>query len=354
MSSASTTSAIDAMVRPSIRALEPYRAARHDNSAGILLDANENPYASAGEPALNRYPDPRQNRLRARLAGLVGVRQENVFVGVGSDEAIDLLMRIFCEPARDAILVAEPTYGMYRVAAALNNIAVRGVPLVQGTFGLDLPAMLSAVEERTRLIFCCSPNNPTGNLLAVDDLLALCERSGCIVVVDEAYIEFASRGSMAALVNDIPNLVVLRTLSKAWGLAGLRLGYAVAQPGIVSWLMNVKPPYNVGSLVACTALAALEDVGRERAQVAAIVAERERLAAGLAKLRGVLCVHPSDANFLLVRFANAAAVHAELRERGLIVRDRSGEPGLAGALRITVGTPAENTALLNALLEIDA
>ncbi len=358
---------LERLLRPNIVALEPYRAARHETGGGaadgtILLDANENPYAPELGPELegaNRYPDPYQLELRQRLAAINGVEPGNVFVGTGSDEVIDLLIRLLCVPGRDAVMVAEPTYGMYRVAAAVNDVRVVGVPL-DADCQLDVPGMLGRLDGSVRAVFCCSPNNPTGALLARDAVAELCRAANALVVVDEAYIEFAPQGSVVAdVVSGVPNLVVLRTLSKAWGLAGLRLGYAIAPEPVVRWLMRIKAPYNVGVHTARAALRALRAESRMRAQVAAITAQRERLAAELARLPFVRRVFPSHANFLLIGCngsgaGDAASVLAALRKRGIVVRDRSAVPGLEGCLRISVGTEAQNDALLQALRDIAA
>ncbi len=344
---------LDALVRPSVRRLAPYRCARHSHDQGILLDANENPYPTAtcsdGTP-LNRYPDPLQRRLRARLASLAGVRAESVFVGSGSDEVIDLLMRVFCEPGRDEIVVCEPTYGMYRVAAAINDVAVCTVPLTR-SFNLDTLALERALASRPKLLFCCSPNNPTGNLLKRETIAALCRNASSIVVVDEAYVEFAGNGSVAALVEQVPNLVVMRTMSKAWGCAGIRVGYALAQPALIEWLVKIKPPYNVGSLAASAALDALSAEREMRRAVERVITERARLRGALRRSPMVEHVFPSDANFLLVRFTDASRLQRRLAERGVVVRDRSDVPGLDGCLRITVGAPEENDRLLELLDE---
>lgn len=345
---------IEGLARPNVRAMRPYRAARHDHARGILLDANESPYLTVVDGlsiALNRYPDPLQTALRMRLAELNGVRTENVFVSIGSDEAIDLLVRVFCEPRLDAVVVAEPTYGMYRVAAALNDVAVHGLPLNEA-FDIDACVAGRALRLEARLLFLCSPNNPTGNRLSEAAVLDLCSARRGLVVVDEAYVEFSAEPSTARFIAAHPNLVVLRTLSKAWGGAGIRLGYVIANAAVVSLLLKVKAPYNVGSLAADAALSLLADPGRRRRVTAGIVSERERVAARLAGMRCVGRVFPSDANFLLVRADNARRVLAALAEQGIIVRDRSSDPCLAECIRITIGTPEENDRLMACLERI--
>lgn len=339
---------IEGLARPNVRAMRPYRAARHDHAQGILLDANESPYPTMlNDPpiALNRYPDPLQAALRMRLAELNGMRTENVFVGAGSDEAIDLLIRVFCEPRLDAVAVAEPTYGMYRVAAALNDVAVHGLPLNEA-FDIDAGFADRALRLGARLLFLCSPNNPTGNRLAAAAVLDLCRAWDRLVVVDEAYVEFSARPSMARCIAAHPNLVVLRTMSKAWGAAGIRLGYLIANAAVVSLLLKVKSPYNVGSLAAGAALSLLAHPERLHRVTTGSVSERERVAARLTGMRSVRRVFPSDANFLLVRVDNARCTMAVLAEQGIIVRDRSSEPRLEECIRISIGTPEENDRLM--------
>ncbi|MDB5035024.1 MAG: histidinol phosphate aminotransferase [Chlorobi bacterium] len=348
---------IDRVLRPHMLDLEPYRSARHDFSDGVLLDANENPYGLAPAWAgnsLNRYPDPVQNELCSRLADLNGVERDSVFVSASSDEAIDLLLRLFCSPGRDAVAICEPTYGMYRVAAAVHDVRVLAVPLADG-FQLDVAAVADrcAGDIPPKLIFCCSPNNPTGNLLDGGEIVRLCSAVDAVVVVDEAYIEFADAESLARRVRGIPNLVVIRTLSKAWALAGVRIGYAIASPRLIGYLRKIKPPYNVGSLAAAVALETLADPGRMRRVIDEVAAERERVAGLLRGLRSIETVYPSNANFLLIKCAGATELQRRLAATGIIVRDRSMEPGLSGCLRITIGTPRENDLLISALTAME-
>ncbi|MBI3579462.1 MAG: histidinol-phosphate transaminase [Ignavibacteriales bacterium] len=345
---------IETLIRSNIKSLKPYRSARQDYSSGILLDANENSFGSAiafDGVSLNRYPDPFQAELRTKLAALHGVQTENVFVGVGSDEVIDLLIRLFCEPVSDAVLIIEPTYGMYRVAAAINNVPVRSC-LLNDNFQIDLAAVSRSLIPNTKMIFCCSPNNPTANLLRAADILQLCKETQAIVVVDEAYFDFADGVSLSSLVNDIPNLIVLKTLSKAWGLAGIRLGYGIAHPTVISYLMKIKPPYNINALTSIEALKALDNFDLVKQRIKAIVTERKRLAAALSTVSYVQTVFPSDANFLLVRCENATSVYRSLAQRNVIVRDRSTEPTLENCLRITVGTPEQNDILIKTMKEL--
>jgi histidinol-phosphate aminotransferase len=346
---------IETLIRPNIRALKPYRSARQDYLSGVLLDANENAFGSAitfDGLDLNRYPDPFQTALRSRLAQLHEVQRENLFVGVGSDEVIDLLLRIFCEPRKDAALILEPTYGMYRVAADVNNVEVDSC-LLTDDFQIDVEAVKKCTKENTKIIFCCSPNNPTGNLLNRDDILNLCAQTSAIVVADEAYADFAQAESLISSIGQFPNLVVLRTLSKAWGLAAIRLGYAVAHPQIVTYLMKVKSPYNINILTSTEALKALVNTEHVQKSVAAVAAERQRLVRELSTFQFVKKVYPSDANFLLVRCTEARLLYTQLAQRGIIVRDRSSEPKLENCLRISIGTPEQNDLLLNALKELE-
>ena len=343
---------IESLIRENIRALKPYHSARQDFLSGILLDANENSFGSAltvDNLSLNRYPDPNQRELRKTLAGMNGIASENLFVGAGSDEVIDLLVRVFCEPKRDSVLLLEPTYGMYRVAASIQDIQIRSCLLTE-SFQIDLDAVKLTVDASTKLIFCCSPNNPTANLLRSDDVFSLC-KLGAIVVVDEAYIDFAKTESLGKQVSTYPNLVVLRTLSKAWGLAGIRLGYCIADSVIISYLMKVKSPYNINALTSRTALQALRKLNDVQQTIKTIIEERTRLSSELAKLLCIEHVFPSDANFILVRCKDATALYRFLVSKEIIVRNRSTEPLLQNCLRITVGTRRENEMLIQAMKE---
>lgn len=344
---------VESLVRSNIRELSPYRSARDDFDRGLLLDANENSYGSPvrSDLALNRYPDPTQDRLRERIARHRQVSMENIFTGVGSDEPIDLLIRIFCEPGRDSIVITPPTYGMYRVAAAINNAGVTSVPL-DNRFQLDATTILKKSGKNTRILFLCSPNNPTANDLDRSRILKLIELFPGIVVVDEAYIDFSRQESLAFLIQQYPNLVVLQTFSKSFGLAGIRLGIAIADPLVIGLLQKVKAPYNVNKL---TAEAALESFGRLpliRFNIDEILKERERLAEALRKIPAVETVFPSSANFILFRIADAEQIYRKLAESGVIIRYRGNEPGCSDCLRVTVGMPDENRRFLNALTEI--
>lgn len=337
---------IEKLLRPNIAALTPYSTARDEYSSpiGVFLDANESPY----DNGCNRYPDPHQARLKARIGALKGIPAENLFLGNGSDEAIDLVFRLFCEPGRDNAVAIAPSYGMYTVAAAINDIAVRQV-LLEEDFSLDTEKLLAAADDRTKVLFLCSPNNPSGNAFPKEQLLGIIRRFPGIVVVDEAYIDFSDKGSLVEEALARENLIVLQTLSKARAMAGLRIGLAISNPEIIRYMSMVKYPYNLSVAAMEKALALLEKPIDE--EVAILKLERERLAALLPELPFVRTVFPSDANFLLVRVSDADGLYRFLLDRGIIVRNRNRVAGCAGCLRMTVGIPAENDALLNALKE---
>ncbi len=340
------------LVREHLRDFQPYKSARSEvASADILLDANELAFGCPVEVdglALHRYPDPFQDRLRGRLAELSGVPKEMVFAGVGSDEIIDLLIRLVCEPGRDRIMVLEPTYGIYGVAAAVSNVPVAACEL-DDSFQIDINAVRRVLNPSLKIIFCCSPNNPTGNLLRRADIMTLSAMAPGLVVVDEAYVDFAEdSGSVLNEVASHSNLVVLRTLSKSFGLAGIRLGYCIGHPDLISYLLKIKSPYNINTLTSHFALKALAADGSLQRNVTNVRASREWLRTALATIPGVEHIYPSDANFLLVRFRDAGSIYEQLLDRGIIVRRRS-EQRLQSCLRITVGTMEENQALVRAL-----
>lgn len=345
---------IDELVRTNIRELEPYHSARGEFEEGTLLDANENSLGSPikGIEGLNRYPSPIQPKLRNSIAELRGVRMENVFVGAGSDEAIDLLIRIFCEPGRDRILITPPTYGMYRVTANIHDIYVDQVPLT-ADFEIDREGILNNIRKETKLIFFCSPNNPTGNDLSVETVREIANRFHGIVVVDEAYVDFSDRDSLAREVIEYPNLAVLQTFSKAFGLAGIRLGVAIAVENIIKYMLKVKAPYNVNSLTSYYALEALKNIDSIQFNIEKILEERSRLSQALSMLSFVERVYPSDANFILFKLSgDAYSIYEKLAERGIIVRYRGNEYNCENCLRVTVGTPDENDRFLSALKEV--
>ena len=335
------------LLRENIRTLAPYSTARdeYQGELGIYLDANENPY----DNTYNRYPDPHQKNLKRRLAEIKGVPVEKIFIGNGSDEPIDLVFRLFCEPRRHNAVSIAPTYGMYKVAAAINDVQMREVQLEPG-FTLDAEKLLAATDENTRLLFLCSPNNPSGNCFPKKEIEKVIRRFNGIVILDEAYIDFAGQPGFLSELDEYPNLVILQTLSKAWGMAGLRLGLAFAQPLIVDTLSRVKYPYNINVV---TQKIVLEQLRRSPdAQIAEIVSERGRVLEGLAKNPVIRKIHPTDANFVLVEVDEPRTIYDRLIGAGIIVRDRSRIKGCEGCLRITIGTPEENDRLLETLKKL--
>lgn len=347
----STTFDLDKLVRPNIKKLKPYHSARADFSEGLLLDANENSLGSPfpDEDALHRYPDPAQNQLRNLIARWRGVRPENVFVGVGSDEGIDLAYRLFCKPGRDRVTTTPPTYGMYNVSANIHEVAVDEVLLEKENFQPHVDAILEAATPDTKILFLCSPNNPTGNSFDEERITRLLEEFSGIIVLDEAYIDFSKQKSWAQKVVQYPNLIVLQTMSKSFGLAGIRLGIAFADEELISYMMKIKAPYNINKLTAQYAIRAFEKLDTIRFNIDSIRKEREQLADKLKRLNIVRKIHPSEANFLLVKFDNARKLYQKLAGNGIIVRYRGNEPLCDDCLRITVGTPDENERLISAL-----
>jgi histidinol-phosphate aminotransferase len=338
------------LIRPHILDLKPYSSARDEYSGreGIFLDANENPIGSTAGGGYNRYPDPYQRQLKDRIAKIKKVNEENIFLGNGSDEAIDLLIRLFCQPERDNIIVLPPTYGMYGVSAHINNVTIKEVPLNEN-FQLDLKAVLSAADKRTKIVFVCTPNNPTGNLIEEKTIISLLEQFNGIVVVDEAYIDFVKDKSMTRYIGKYRNLVVLQTFSKAWGLAGLRLGMAFALEGIIEYLSKIKAPYNVNSSTQELTLKALENEASKNKMVKEIISQRELLVSRLRDMDIAEKIYPSDANFILVKVEEPRKVYQYLLNEKIIVRDRSNVHLCQGCLRITVGTAMENNELTECL-----
>lgn len=335
------------LYRPNIHSLAPYSTARDEyrGELGIFLDANENPY----DNGCNRYPDPRQRELKRRLSEIKGVAPEKIFVGNGSDEPIDLAFRIFCEPRLHNAVSIAPTYGMYKVAAAINDVPMREVPL-EPDFSLDERKLLAATDGDTRLLLLCSPNNPTGNCFPRAQIERIVRAFPGIVVLDEAYIDFADTPGLLGELDRFPNLIILQTLSKAWGMAGLRLGLAFAQEEIVETLSRVKYPYNINVV---TQKIVLEQLRKSPdAQIAEIVSERGRVLEGLAKNPVIRKIHPTDANFVLVEVDEPRTIYDRLIGAGIIVRDRSRIKGCEGCLRITIGTPEENDRLLETLKKL--
>ena len=335
---------IKSLVRECILSLSPYSTARDEYKGplGVFLDANESPY----ENGYNRYPDPHQKHLKEVIAAKKGVAVENIFIGNGSDEAIDLLFRVFCEPRRDNVLAIAPSYGMYKVAAAINDVAMREVQL-GSEFTLPVEELLQSVDAATKIIFLCSPNNPTGNSFAAKDILRIVEEFEGIVVVDEAYIDFAEAQSLAEQIASHPNLVVLQTMSKAWGMAGLRVGLALADSYVIELLSQVKYPYNINLATMQLVEKLLEEPVAE--QVEQIKQQREKFSVALRSMTFVERVYPSDANFVLVKVADADGLYDYLIADGIIVRNRNRVKGCEGCLRISVGTPQENEKLIKSL-----
>ena len=341
---------LDKIVRTNIARLKPYSSARDEfnGSASIYLDANENAYGSPLPQNFHRYPDPHQLVLKEKISSIKGLPAQNIFMGNGSDEAIDILYRIFCEPGNDSAIICPPTYGMYEVSANINNVCVRHVPLLP-SYDLDVDQILQAMDEQTKLLFICSPNNPTGNSVHKEDIEFLITKFNGIVVIDEAYINYSRQPSCIPLLTEYPNVVVLQTFSKAWGLAGIRLGMAFASAEIINLMNKVKPPYNISENTQQFALQALDNIELVNTRIRDTVRERNKLVSDLAALPLVEKVYPSDANFLLVRVADAAAIYTHLVSQGVIVRDRSKLPLCEDCLRITVGTPSENAILIDQL-----
>jgi histidinol-phosphate aminotransferase len=342
---------LDKIVRKNIKNLVPYSSARDEykGKEGIFLDANENTYGSPLSDNFNRYPDPLQLELKHKLGPIKGLPPENIFLGNGSDEAIDILYRAFCEPGKDNVIICPPTYGMYEVAAKINDVEIKKVNLIPEVFQLDMKGITEAIDAHTKLIFVCCPNNPTGNGVRAADIRYLLEHFSGLVIVDEAYINFARYPSMIPDLLKYPNLVILQTLSKAWGLAGLRIGMAFSSQQIIDWFNKIKPPYNINSVSQQLALEALDQTEQVNNWIKEIVSERDRVALQLLNLDYVQQVYPSDANFLLVKMKEPKRVYQFLTGEKIVVRDRSGVSLCEGCLRITIGTLAENTRLLKAL-----
>lgn len=344
---------LNQLIRPNIRTLRPYASARDEFSgeASIYLDANENSFGSPVTGQYNRYPDPLQWKLKRRIAEIKGVPAEHILLGNGSDECIDLLYRAFCNPGADNVILCPPTYGMYEVSAHINDVEVREVNLTPD-FQLDLEGIAARADERTKLLFLCSPNNPTGNSLYPESIEFILNNFEGLTVIDEAYINFSRQPSFIRELTEYPNLVIMQTLSKAWGLAALRLGMLFASLPVVEVLNKIKPPYNVNLASQELALEALDHIDQVNTWTRALVEAREKLAAGLASIPAILRIYPSDANFLLVQVREARPLYEALVARGIIVRDRSRVVLLEGCLRITVGTPEENEILLKAISDL--
>jgi histidinol-phosphate aminotransferase len=333
------------LLRENIRQLVPYASARSEykGEAKIFLDANENP----NDNKVNRYPDPNQTKLKKRIAQLKEISPEKIFLGNGSDEVIDLLFRAYCNPGIDNVITLPPTYGMYRVLASLNNIENRRIAL-QENFQLDLQGIFSACDQNTKMVFICSPNNPTGNCINLNDIKELLNIQDLMVVIDEAYIDFSDQSSCISLLEEYSNLVICQTLSKAYGMAGIRVGMCYASEEIISVLNTIKPPYNINNLSQEKALLLLEEK-HYVTQVTETIRERKKLKAALRQYDFIESIYPSEANFLLVKCKEANTVYKFLLSQGIIVRNRSSQYGCENCLRITIGTEQENKILIEAL-----
>ena len=339
---------IENLIRENIKSLKPYSSAREEfkNSASnlVYLDANENPF----DTGLNRYPDPQQNLVKAALAKIKNVSREQLLLGNGSDEVLDLIFRVFCEPKVDTVIVLPPTYGMYEVLANTNDVGLIKISLLDN-YQPNIDEILKAQNSQTKLLFLCSPNNPTANSFNADKIETLIKKFTGIVVIDEAYIDFSSQESWIGRLNEFPNLIVIQTLSKAYGLAGIRLGACYSSTKIISFLNKIKPPYNINQLTQQTALKALQNSIKTNNEIAIIISERNKLIIDLEEISFIVKVYPSDANFLLVKVDNAIVRYHQLVEHKIIVRNRTNLPLCENCLRFSVGTKEENKKLMNTL-----
>lgn len=339
------------LVRPSIKALKPYSSARDEfqgnSGAMVFLDANENPF----ENGVNRYPDPQQCSVKSLLSEIKGVSEKNILLGNGSDEVLDLIYRAFCEPNKDNIITLPPTYGMYQVLANLNAINIKSVNL-SDTFQPKVESILNIADNNSKILFLCSPNNPTGNSFDPESIETLLNNFKGLVVIDEAYIDFSKEKSWLTRLEEFSNLVITQTLSKAYGMAGIRLGICYASAEIISVLNTIKPPYNVNELTQQRAINQLENKALIVNQVQSILEERENLIEELKSVSFVSKIYPSDANFVLVKVDDATKRYNELIEKGIVIRNRTTQPGCKNCLRFTVGTPEENKILIDTLNSI--
>lgn len=344
---------LNSLLRPHIVNLQPYTSARDEYTGkeGVFLDANENPYGSITDQDFNRYPDPYQSELKEKIAAIKDVKPSQIFLGNGSDEAIDLLFRAFCNPGVDNVILLPPTYGMYEVSASINDVAIKKVPLT-ADFQLQTDLIFEAINDKTKIIFVCSPNNPSGNKVKRSDVLLLLKHFKGLVVVDEAYIDFNDEPSFTNHLKDFPNLLVMQTFSKAWGLASLRLGMAFASEELIKILNRIKPPYNISGLTQETVLAAIDKQEKVESMIQKILDEREFLEKHLLEIDAVQKIHPSQANFLLVKVPAANQVYEQLIENKIIVRNRAKVQLCENCLRISVGTRDENKAFIKALKAI--
>ncbi len=342
------------LVRENILQLKPYTSARSTNLSGILLDANENAFGSiVGDLnlELNRYPDPNQTVLRKKLADFLAINYENLFFGVGSDEIIDLLLKIFCYPNKDNVIICEPTYGMYKVACNINDVGIKQV-LLNKNFDIDFEEIIKAKDENTKMLFLCSPNNPTGNLLNYNTIEQIAKLKDIIIVIDEAYIDFSNKNDSLSLLNKYSNIIFLRTFSKAWGLAGARCGYAVADKQIIELLFKVKAPYSINKLTESIILQALDKINNYYKIIEIIKNEREYLYNELCKINKVIKVYNSESNFILFKVENPKEVYKKLAQKNIIIRDRSTQVNLEGCLRVSVGTSEQNKLFISTLKEL--
>jgi len=343
---------IQNFVRENVKGLKPYSSARDeyvsDGSNMVFLDANENPF----ENGVNRYPDPQQRSLKGILAEQKGISEKQLLLGNGSDEVLDLLFRAFCEPMKDSVLTFPPTYGMYKVLAGINAIENREV-LLTSDFELDVDAILKSAGTNTKMLFICSPNNPTGNSFDQQAILKLLNDFNGLVIIDEAYIDFSEKPSWTSRLSDFPNLVITQTLSKAYGMAGIRLGICIASEDVIKVLNRIKPPYNVNALTQRRAVKRVLNISQIKSEVNAVLEQKRLLLRVLPKISFIQKVYRSDANFLLLKVDNANERYDQLLKRGVVVRNRSSQPRCKDALRFTIGTPEENIKLVNALQNIE-
>ena len=343
---------INNLVRENVKSMNPYSSARDefedfDTADMIFLDANENPF----ENGVNRYPDPQQSNVKKVLAKLKKIQTNQILLGNGSDEVLDLIFRAFCEPKVDNVITLPPTYGMYGVLANINAVVNREV-LLSEEFQPQVEKILEAVDENTKIIFLCSPNNPTGNSFSDKSVVYLLQNFKGLVVIDEAYIDFSKKQSWMNELDEYPNLVITQTLSKAYGLAGIRFGICYASPAIISVLNKIKPPYNVNELTQLRALDRLSNPEKIKSEIASIIAQREELLKVLIDVKFVEKIYPTEANFILVKVDDANKRYAELIAKGIVIRNRTTQPLCENTLRLTIGTESENTILMNALKEL--